>query len=274
VAAQLEALGYVVTESSEKLGDELSLLELVGDDPNTKVDDIMLIATGMGKMKAEDFEGAADMLRQVVDHNPDKTPTMLKLIAALKELDEVDERRGLLTRVVTLQPDLINPYLALAEMSFDEGDGAEAERLLETALQKDPCSVRARATLAYLADQRKDHQRYVAVLRGGLDDCDPSDEFLNNYAYALATTPRDEDRDGVEALRIATQITRGPKGNRPDFLDTLAAAYAETGEFDRAVVAAMRGLALLESKSAPEAAIIEARKHLARFESNQPVRAN
>ncbi|MGE4606887.1 MAG: sulfatase-like hydrolase/transferase, partial [Myxococcota bacterium] len=274
VAAQLEALGYVVAESSEKLGDELSLLELVGDDLNTKVDDIMLIATGMGKLKAEDFEGAADMLRQVVDHNPDKTPTMLKLIAALKELDEVDERRGLLKRVITLQPDLISPYLALAEMSFDEGDGAEAERLLETALQKDPCSVRARATLAYLADQRKDHQRHVALLRGGLGDCDPGDEFLNNYAYALATTPRDEDRDGVEALRIATQITRGPKGNRPDFLDTLAAAYAETGEFDRAVVAAMRGLALLESKSAPEAAIIEAREHLARFESNRPVRAN
>ena len=119
-----------------------------------------------------------------------------------------------------------------------------------------------------------DHQRHVAVLRAGLGDCDPSDEFLNNYAYALATTPRDEDRDGVEALRIAKQITRGPKGDRPDFLDTLAAAYAETGEFDRAVVAAERGLVLLESKSAPAAAIIEAREHLARFQSSQPVRAN
>jgi hypothetical protein len=42
----------------------------------------------------------------------------------------------------------------------------------------------------------------------------------------------------------------------------------------KGVDAAMRGLALLESKSAPEAAIIEAREHLARFESNRPVRAN
>lgn len=214
------------------------------------------------------------MLRQVVDRNPDKTPTMMKLIAALKELDEVDERRDLLERVIALEPNLVSPYVALAEMDFIAGNLSEAERLLEMAIQNDPCAVSPRATLAYLADQRKDHRRYVALLRAGLGDCHPSDEFLNNYAYALATTPLDEDRDGVEALRIATQITQGPKGNRADYLDTLAAAYAETGEFDRAVEAAKRGLVLLESASAPKAVLAGAREHLAQFESNQPIRAN
>jgi arylsulfatase A-like enzyme/Tfp pilus assembly protein PilF len=273
-AAQLEALGYIVAESSETLGDELELLELSGDDPNEKVDDMKLIASGMGKMKAEDFEGAAEMLRQVVDHNPNKTPTMMKLIAALKELDEADERRDLLERVIALSPDQVFPYVALAEMNFIAGDLAMAESLLVTALEKDPCAAVPRATLAYLADQQKDHRRRVAVLRAGLGDCNPSDEFLNNYAYALATTPVDEDRDGVEALRIATQITRGPKGNRADYLDTLAAAYAETGEFDRALKTAKRGIALLESAGAEKATIAEARAHLAQFESKQPVRAD
>ncbi len=273
-AAQLEALGYVVAESSETLGDELSLLELVGGDPNDMIEDMGLIAAGVGKMNAKDFEGAAEMLRHVVDRNPDKTPTMMKLIAALKELDEVDERRDLLERVIALEPNLVSPYVALAEMDFIAGNLSEAERLLEMAIQNDPCAVSPRATLAYLADQRKDHRRYVVLLRAGLGDCHPSDEFLNNYAYALATTPLDEDRDGVEALRIATQITQGPKGNRADYLDTLAAAYAETGEFDRAVEAAKRGLVLLESASAPKAVLDEAREHLAQFESNQPIRAN
>ncbi len=273
-AAQLEALGYIVAESSEKLGDELSLLELTGDDPNDKVEDMKLIAAGVGRMKSKNYAEAAELFRTVVDHNPNKAPTMLKLIEALKELGEIDERRNLLERVIAIDPDRVSPYVSLAQMSFEAGDAPAAEQLLEVALEKDPCAISPRATLAYLADLRKDHQRHVAVLRGGLGDCNPSDEFLNNYAYAIATTPRDDDRDGAEALRIATQITRGPKGDRPDFLDTLAAAYAETGDFDRAIIASKRGLVLLESKGASKESIAEAQAHLDSFESKRPVRAN
>ena len=55
-------------------------------------------------------------------------------------------------------------------------------------------------------------------------------------------------------------------------LDTLAAAYAENGDFDRAVEASRRALELLTTREVPEEALELFRSHLASFEAGQPVR--
>ena len=97
------------------------------------------------------------------------------------------------------------------------------------------------------------------------------DGILNNYAYALATNRDAQYRDGEEALRIAKQITQGEKGNRHDFLDTLACAHAEVGDFASAVRVGERALALLKDAGDP-ASIEESEAHLAQFRAGRPVR--
>jgi tetratricopeptide (TPR) repeat protein len=57
----------------------------------------------------------------------------------------------------------------------------------------------------------------------------------NQLAWLLSTTPDDKVRDGkraVEAAKKACELTDHKNGG---YLDTLAAAYAEVGEFDKAV---------------------------------------
>ncbi len=52
-------------------------------------------------------------------------------------------------------------------------------------------------------------------------------------AWILATAPDAQLRDGTEAIRLARQAVANSTDTKS--LDTLAAAYAEAGQFDKAV---------------------------------------
>ena len=57
----------------------------------------------------------------------------------------------------------------------------------------------------------------------------------NNYAMILATCPEAKYRDGKKAVEAATRACELTEWKKADFLDTLAAAYAEAGDFNAAV---------------------------------------
>jgi hypothetical protein len=94
----------------------------------------------------------------------------------------------------------------------------------------------------------------------------------NALAYALATSPRESLRDGPRAVRLAQAVVAETEGRHPDYLDTLAAAYAETGAFDRAIAEQRRAIAMLEGHDVPEGVIESFQRHLAAIEAGQPVR--
>lgn len=63
-------------------------------------------------------------------------------------------------------------------------------------------------------------------------------------AWLLATCPVAEVRDGRRAVTVAEKAVARTHRQFADFLDTLAAAYAETGEFSQAAVVQQEALAL------------------------------
>lgn len=58
---------------------------------------------------------------------------------------------------------------------------------------------------------------------------------MNNLAWVLATDPRDEIRDGPRAVELARRACELSDWKDPVTLDTLAAAYAEVGAWEKAV---------------------------------------
>jgi tetratricopeptide (TPR) repeat protein len=57
----------------------------------------------------------------------------------------------------------------------------------------------------------------------------------NNLAWVLSTCRDERLRDGRRAIEFALQAIKVPKVEVPDFVNTLAAAYATAGDFDTAV---------------------------------------
>ena len=72
-----------------------------------------------------------------------------------------------------------------------------------------------------VGDQRTDDERFL--------------EAANNVAWVLSTRPEAELRDGAGALLIAQELSARTGYRELVYLETLAAAFAETGDFDAAM---------------------------------------
>jgi arylsulfatase A-like enzyme/Flp pilus assembly protein TadD len=272
-AAQLEALGYMAAAPIEALDDEVALLELEGDDPTSKVPDMAMLAVATGFHRFKRFDEAAKTFRELVERNPESVTLLLKLDDVLKLSGRDDERFELLPRVIALAPEEHDLYMELAHITFKRGDQAGAEKLLTQALEIDPCLASTRATLAHLMAERGDRAGQLRLLKAGVEHCPFSAGLHNSYAYLLATAPDEKHRNGPEALRIAQRVTRETSEPQPSFLDTLASAYAEVGDFANAVSVQKRALRLIEATGDAEQ-IGDARDHLAELEAGRPVREN
>jgi len=93
-------------------------------------------------------------------------------------------------------------------------------------------------------------------VRGGIEQWEislrlnPDDgNALNNLAWVVATYPEDTIRDGRRAVELATKATTLPGGGVPIVLRTLAAAYAEEGDFSKAIETGQRALDLATAQN-------------------------
>jgi membrane associated rhomboid family serine protease len=83
---------------------------------------------------------------------------------------------------------------------------------------------------------------------------------LNTIAWRLATSPHDHLRDGAKAVTIASRACEADGWKTAAYLDTLAAAHAESGNFDEAAKWMQRALVQPGEHRA------ELEKHLAAFQ--------
>jgi tetratricopeptide (TPR) repeat protein len=114
----------------------------------------------------------------------------------------------------------------------------------KTTLQDYPFDIQTRDNLGVLLVKAGDAADAVQQWNTNLQ-IDPNDgNALNNLAWVLATYPGDEVRDGKRAVELAEKASTLPGGESPIVLRTLAAAYAESGDFAKAINTAQRAVEL------------------------------
>ncbi len=93
-----------------------------------------------------------------------------------------------------------------------------------------------------------------------------------NLAWLLATCPQASYRNGQKALSISQNLLRQNQEANPNLLDTLAAAYAETGQFQRAREIQQRAIALLSQDPAASTRLDRFNQRLEFYQTNKPWR--
>jgi tetratricopeptide (TPR) repeat protein len=124
-----------------------------------------------------------------------------------------------------------------------------------------------RRGLAY--SRKGDYDRAHFDLRTSVDQTPEDASALNNLAWFLATCPDAKFRNGNQAIGIAMKACTNSRWRNAYYLDTLAAAYAESGQFTEAVAYQVKaaGYENLEKSRVEEMA---ARRKL--YEQNKPYR--
>jgi tetratricopeptide (TPR) repeat protein len=115
---------------------------------------------------------------------------------------------------------------------------------LSKVLEKEPenaVATRMRGD-AYLSVGK--HAEAVADLDKALQSSSQESSIMNNLAWVLATSPDDKVRNGKRAIEIATKACEVTEYKRPHILSTLAAAYAEANDYDKALEFIGKALAL------------------------------
>jgi WD40 repeat protein len=100
-------------------------------------------------------------------------------------------------------------------------------------------------------------------------------DVLNQLAWDWATAAIPEARDGPAAVRFALKAVELTNRKDREMLDTLSAAYAETGQFDRAVAAELEAISLLKSTSltlGTEATLKDFEARLELYQNKRPYR--
>jgi tetratricopeptide (TPR) repeat protein len=139
------------------------------------------------------------------------------------------------TEAIRLDPGDFKAHLNLGTIASHEGDIAAAEHHYAEAMRLDPRSVESHVNLGVLLAGRGDfaaaEAHYAEALRLDPDHA----EARNNLAMILAACPDATYRDGPRAIEHATRACELSGWEEPGALDTLAAAYAEAGDFEAAV---------------------------------------
>ena len=170
----------------------------------------------------------------------------------------------------------MDPAYASAHNNFgnallDKGRAAEAIVQYREALRIRPGDGIAHINLGIALQKSGQPAEAIAEYEKALALQPNHPEALTDLAWLLATCPQAPLRDGPKALALAQKADAQTGGNSPMALHSLAAALAETGQFEQAIKTVQKAINLAQTSGQKE--LVERFSgELKRYEAGQPAR--
>jgi tetratricopeptide (TPR) repeat protein len=185
---------------------------------------------------------------------------------ALREYDKavVD-----FTEAGRLNPADSRPYLRRGDVRRLQKNTDPAIADYTEAIRRDPKSHEAFSGRAVMWERKGEYGKSIADYSEAIRLNSKGQAPYNALAWLLATCPDAKYRDGVKAVELATRLCDLSMGSVADHLDTLAAAYAEGGNFDKAVETQKKALAI---PGTGEGDARDYRERLKLYEAGRPYR--
>ena len=205
-------------------------------------------------------------------HNPNDFRIRSALGRLLGEIGQPGEASIELAAAIELNPAATKVRMSLAIALIQNGQVPAAADHLKRVLEQEPGDALALFHLANCQRIMKDWDSAVSNYRAALKANPNMLLAANNLAFIRAAHPQSRLRDGKLAMALAKRICERTEFRHPSFLDTLAIAYAENGQFDKAIDAAQQAIELLRAQPDTEHELEEIRAHLELFKNGRVFR--
>jgi tetratricopeptide (TPR) repeat protein len=186
------------------------------------------------------YEEAGRQFAEVLAVHPDDVAALVQQGIARARQGKPDEAVQAFSEALRLQPNNAVARSSFGNVLAQQGRHEEAVRQFEAALQAEPGNAAAHNNLAISLRKLGRVSEAISHYREAIRLQPDFLAALNNLAWILAAHPTAQFRNGTEAVQLATQACELTKYQNPTTLATLAAAYAETGQFQEAVSFAER----------------------------------
>jgi tetratricopeptide (TPR) repeat protein len=171
-----------------------------------------------------------------------RDPVVLNTLGnALLALGRFEEAEICVREAIDLRPAFAEAHqsLGLILMKVNQANPEqhleEAASHFHEALRYQTNNALAHLQLATIAAGRQDLSNAISEYRAALKINPEWPEALNNLAWLLATSGDAKLRNGEEAVQLAEKACQLIGFKTPVFVGTLAAAYAEAGNFPKAI---------------------------------------
>ena len=162
----------------------------------------------------------------------------------LLQKGRTDEAIAHYQKAMMLHPNHFLARYSLGHALLEKGELDSAIQVCRSALLLRPSDVDCHTTLAIALEEKGDPAEAIQHYQKALELAPRSIPTLTNLAWLLATSRDATFRNGPKAVELAKQADRLVGGTNTLVLRTLAAAYAENGEFANAIRTAQSAMQL------------------------------
>jgi tetratricopeptide (TPR) repeat protein len=205
-----------------------------------------------GVLLLEDKYGEADAeLRTALQLSPGRAGIHLALSQVALARNLPVEAAAQCEAMLATDPSNPQAHVELGKALAMQGKLDDARAQYAEALRLTPQFPEAHYQLALALASQHNTAEAVSHYRMTLELFPDNTDALNNLAWILATDNHAENRNGADAVKFASAACNLTQGKDPLLLETLAASYAEAGNFDQAIVMAQRAhdLAVVQGKT-------------------------
>lgn len=218
------------------------------------------------------FDKAQSLIGSLAEKSPKEEKwSLLKaqiMIAGEQPVKAVE----FLERQFEENPDSTRIRLMLVTLLADQKQSRKALEILEPLIEKDPAAIELLRLKGSLLLSVNRHLDAVKVLEKIVEAAPKDEVSINNLSWLLSTSPIDMVRDGNRALELAKQACELSNYKKAYILSTLAAAYAETGDFDKALEWIRKSIDMAGEDDNVKDRIEELEKELDSYKKRRPYR--
>ena len=268
----------ILIDNSTAANRAVNLPEFVNTDEDG-IEDIQVPAVELYKLIDEAMEledkgendKALDIWKKAVALDPGNAKAQNGLGISLYVHGEFQEGFEHLRLAVRINPMSAQNRFVLGRFMLDQGHAEQALPELLAAIEIRPHFESCEEALASAYENLGKGAQALAHWQKAREIDPGSATATLGAAWLLATTPDASLRNGREALSLAQAARNLAPSDDADMLDTLAAAYAENGQFPRAIALAQQALGLAEKRGNSKMASA-IRNRLMLYEAGKPFR--